>query len=180
MTDLVDPKHPVLRLANQSITLSYLADRAKVLRKREHTRPTIAAMLRLLGEAGDLERDMSDCRACLPEDWAPHTIAYVHEVPTDLESSPTWIGPVQVYSNIHVASVLNKYRSCRALCAELTINCMEWLQETNYELDPRYLQARYVEQQMIDEICYSIPFHLGLGVDSYTWLANEDKDGESI
>lgn len=136
------------------------------------------AVNRLIEQAFELESELKNWQDGKPDDRRPRTVAYVQGIPDDLKQAEAWVGPIQVYRDVHVSSILNKAGSCRYLTAALIIDCFEWLDPQNYMSDERCASVMYVELQSIDEICHSLPFHLGWDLDRKR--ANLNRYGESI
>lgn len=174
LSDLFDEENQVYeRQAREVIELSQLVAKKRCLVGRRRSSETTAAMQDLLSKAYECDQGMKKWRSRLPDHWHPRTIAYVNTIPDDINipSACAWIGPVHVYRDLHIASMTNKHRGCRAMCAQLVMEILTWLLPDMYHLDHRYLQARHVEQEMTDEMCASIPYHFGL------WAEKPGNDG---
>lgn len=94
----------------------------------------------------------------LPDSLKPRTIAYINQEPTNPASAEAWLGPVHEYKNVHIATVMNRFRSVCMFSTWIVMDCITWLLPDRHELDIRWQQARYVEQQVIDGICSTIPY----------------------
>lgn len=156
----------------RAMMLPELLELRNRLLARSRTPETVVAMEALVDSAWSLEMRMRNWEHELPAGWKPRSVAYVRGLPEDVELAEAWTGPVHTYLNIYVAGVINRTRSARNICSSLIANCLMWINPVGYEYDMRFKHAAYIEQQMLDEICWSIPFHLG-------WPLDKKKGSES-
>ena len=155
------PGAPFFDLARAMMPLPTLLAEGKKLLRQTRTSETHSAIQDLLERTLNMEAELKDWDASLPPVWQKRTIAYVQDVPTDLMNAEAWIGPIHEYSDIHVSSMINHQRASRICCNCLIMKCLEWLSRGECEQDPQYQRARYDRLQMLDDLCYSIPFHFG-------------------
>lgn len=98
--------------------------------------------------------------ASLPQIWQPKTIAYVIEEPKDIYNAEAWVGAVHTYTDVRVASVLNKIRSICIFSTWVVMDCIQQLRPNDYILDERYQHSEFIERITVDDVCASVPFHL--------------------
>ena len=156
-----------------AVELPAIRDAHQAITRQTRSSSTIATMSALIVKAQHLEMIMSESN--FPDDWRPHTVNYVSEVPEDVNTAEAWIGPVHRYTDIDVASALNKLRSCRIMLAKLIITGVTWAYPDDYHLRSEYRHAVYVEQKTIDDICSSVPSHFGFSKE-FRPLASGDVE----
>lgn len=140
-----------------AVELPGLKWKQKVLERQGRDTSTMLAMETLIQTARCLITQMEE--SDLPDEWRPHTVGYVPELPDRIDSAKAWIGPVHGYEDVYVASALNKLRCCRALTAEIIIDGLAWSYPDDHQSRLDYRHAVYIEQTAIDEICSSVPSH---------------------
>ena len=77
-------------------------------------------------------------------------------------TSEIYPGPVHAYSDLMIAVNWNSYRSSRVFCQTIILNCIERLVppwERTITVD--YRTTTRILQNLADEICASVPYHLG-------------------
>lgn len=141
-----------------AIALPEFLFEAKGLLKLERRPDTMVVMSDFIERAYSLTTMMTGLNFRLPNHWLPRTVAYINKEPTDLASAEAWLGPVHEYTDIHIASAMNKFRSVCMFSTWIILDCVAWLSPDMYELDGRWQHAKFVEQSMIDDICSSVPF----------------------
>jgi len=90
----------------------------------------------------------------------PRTVGYINQEPEDIRNAEAWIGPIHEYTDVHVAGVLNKLRSCIMFTSWVITQAIEWLAPESFAMDGRWVHSCYIEQTTIDDLCSSVPFHL--------------------
>lgn len=118
--------------------------------------PTTAAGLNshlfdLFKEIEILERDFARWHDTMPAFWLPYQVENAKEF-------ETYRGLCEVYYDLSVARVINDYRLSRATVLTWLIQLASigggfWVEKG--------LQARLKFQCLIDDVCASVPFHLG-------------------
>ncbi|KAL1311048.1 hypothetical protein AAFC00_001262 [Neodothiora populina] len=147
-------------LTQCAIDLSHLLSQAKDLLKQERSPPTMRTMSNFIEIAYALTVRMTKIVPSLPDSWQPRTIAYINTEPEDPGSAEAWVGPVHAYTDVYIASVLNKLRSVCMFSTWIVMDCIAWLFPDSHELDGRWQHSKHVEQTMIDDMCSSVPFVL--------------------
>ena len=115
----------------------------------------------LMRDATVLGQSLSTWPCELPESWRLDTVAYINELDT-VETAEAYYGPIHKYPDLWVAFTYNKWRICMIFIQAIILNCAEWLSSTSSVIRPELGEARIVLQTMVNEICASIPFHLGI------------------
>ncbi|KAJ5655203.1 hypothetical protein N7507_007153 [Penicillium longicatenatum] len=90
-----------------------------------------------------------------------------------------WGDNYHIYENLASSSMWNNYRSARILVHELIIDAVKTLEASTLKDTDRRRQraldsqSRLVAHQLVEDICASVPFNLGAGIE-----ANEESDVE--
>ncbi|TKA79206.1 hypothetical protein B0A49_03191 [Cryomyces minteri] len=132
-------------------------------------------VLALMQASEDADTDLRRWEETLPGLWDYLTVAVVTSVPEDLENSETWSGPIHIYEDMHIASVRNNQRVSRIFCQSIIMGCLAWLSPGKYRTDERLEAARYTVQNMVDNICASVPFHLGFDLRDRLLQTGQDE-----
>jgi hypothetical protein len=125
--------------------------------------------------AQDLDRRLEEWARTLPAEWRSEVAKVVTEEPREPLSAFFWSGPVYVYGDLNIANVMNEYRISRLLCQSIVLACVGALPTATAQaehLQRSYTEAVYIAQQMVNEVCSTVPFMLGFN------LGNR-LDGES-
>jgi hypothetical protein len=101
----------------------------------------------------------------LPESWDYKLVSIVQDMPCEPELAPAWPGPQHSYQDIFVSSIINDYRVSRIFCHTVILACNRFLGRADSQgLDPQVdldlLNARFVTQQLVDDICASVPYNM--------------------
>lgn len=136
------------------------------LAKAPKTPQTIADLLSAVRRAQDLDRRLEDWARTLPVEWCGDVAKVVTDEPADPLSAFFWTGPVYVYRDINVANVMNEYRIARLLCQSVVLAAVGALPAAasgshGERLQRGYTEAVYIAQQMVNEVCSTVPFMLG-------------------
>lgn len=96
----------------------------------------------------------------------------------DDDHSGTYLGKFDVYCDVWVSSIWSTYRIMRLFLQAIVLRCIAWLCEStvacsNLEdhlpdpaLLPALTNARTVLRKMVDEICASVPYHIGFDTNA--------------
>jgi hypothetical protein len=170
------------RLAIQVPKLRVLADR---LLCEERGESTTQATLHLIERCQYLNTALVTWRETIPEIWKYTSRPYDELSPDyfDCETSEVYPGNIDVYSDVWTAKTWNSYRTTRIFVQAIILRCIAWLAGGNMSnpcVVPQMavaFQARNVVQEMVDEICASVPFHEGhsLTASEKKTLSFEDK-----
>lgn len=82
-----------------------------------------------------------------------------------------WGDSYHVYNNLAASSTWNNYRSARILIHELIIDTVKELESSGHDENGRQqrshlaIQSRQIAHQLVEDICASVPFHFGAGIE---------------
>lgn len=168
------PFHAEQSVANNLTKLTLRVPKIRMLADRlfceKRSESTTSAILQLIECCQHLDSALLTWRETTPEHWKytsqPNFTSILCNF--DPETSEVYPGNVDVYPDVWTAKAWNSYRTTRILVQAIILRSAAWLAGGNIQ-DPRVisqiavaLQARQVVQTMVDEICASVPFHLGL------------------
>lgn len=156
-------------LIEKSIKLPGLLAKSKPLLSSEKTAQTTAEITMMLQEAYEVQQALSKWELQIPPQWGYRSISnHIANQSTivdfeQIEELEVWPGPtMHVYKDVHIACIRNNNRVSQILCSSVVIDALKWLtpDPAQYMLDERYTTARIRLQSLVDDICYSVPFHL--------------------
>ena len=119
----------------------------------------------LLREAKDVDREISGWPLGLPMSWKYKTVRFSTRGSNAVETLDCYPGPVDIYYDLYVANTWNTYRGYRIHCLMIIINCIERLVPPSRHGDCEdYSVTITILRGLVNRICASVPFHLGLEV----------------
>lgn len=148
----------------------------------ERSESTIRAILDLIKRCQDLNTLLATWRETIPEIWKYTSRSYDLEPDNfDCETSKVYPGNVDVYPDIWVARTWNTYRTTRIFVQAIILRCVVWVaggdtwgQCVGFQV----AVALQIIKELVDEICASVPFHLGHCTT--TLLRDTVKLGDSL
>jgi hypothetical protein len=152
------------RLTSICIDLPNIKFHAQDLLARPKTPETIAEMMKLVQLAKTTDSALEHWALTLDHVWEPRAKMYIDEEPEDVQTAHCWKGPVHVYNDLSVATVMNDYRISRVFCQAIILGCVAALphQFRSGQIQRVANLAINITQQMIDDFCSSVPFLFGL------------------
>jgi hypothetical protein len=121
---------------------------------------------KIYSEAENICMDLMTWSRCVPIEWRP-----LRARPAAIArgSIPTYMGHCDIYPSVQVASLWNLWRCYRLMILKIMIICIEFrsqnLLSTDYMATISTGHGKYEVhqefQELIDSICYSVPYHLG-------------------
>jgi hypothetical protein len=174
-----DEEDPEPKLSRLCIQIPDLRSRAKLLIATAFTPAGKEEAEELIEVASTMDYQLSDWAANLPPLFNYKSIAVPRPMPDDLTTAEMWPGPIHIYEDLVTAGLLNHYRLSRISCLDVILECAQWLlkheEEGTYDRQMDY--ARVIFQQMVDEICASVPFHLGYHLQHHAREQGQDATG---
>ena len=127
---------------------------------------TAGEVLHLMKDVKLIDEEIAAWEAGIPESWRYSTCASAF-AGSDLaypETTEVYPGSVHCYHDIWVASAWNAYRTYRIFAQAIVLNCTEWLLPTTWGNTNtfQYHSTTRILQKMVDDLCASVPFHLGI------------------
>jgi hypothetical protein len=166
------------RLTIATIELPTLRYYAQELAKPSNpkTPETILEILGAVRRAQELDRQLEEWARTLPAEWRGEVVRVVTEEPREPLAAFFWTGPVYVYGDLNVANVMNEYRISRLLCQSVVLTCVGALPAATAQtehLQRSYTEAVYIAQQMVNEVCSTVPFMLGYNLGNRLELESD-------
>lgn len=116
----------------------------------------------LLQECFRINRTMQEWRENIPASWQPFRIIDFEEIHFSIRAVGLYNGLCDVYSSHTVAQMMNFWRTMKITVLRL-IKHLSWLVGVQFMLEhvPTDVEIDEEIQQLADEICACVPFHLG-------------------
>ncbi|KAF2835070.1 hypothetical protein M501DRAFT_989255 [Patellaria atrata CBS 101060] len=165
------------RLTLISMSLPKIRTKAHTLLGQPKTDSTLASVLELIELAQKVDRDLDDWFRNVPPSWGHRTISVCHNTAAeDIAQAEEWPGPIHTYEDIFIASIVNDHRVGRICCQSVLVAAAAWLApKAAVTADPMGQAASYQVQQLVDDICASVPFHMKYHYQADALLSNHDQ-----
>jgi hypothetical protein len=143
---------------------------------------TVTQPSEIIRQTLNLDAELMSILLTAPPSWSYKTIK-VPLVDGEPITNAVWGDNYHVYRNLSVSGVWNNARSARLLMHELlleTIKSLETSSPDNSSLHQQRIlaaQSRQIGQQLVDDICASVPFHMGVGMEDYDWGLSGQESG---
>lgn len=168
------------RLTVISMDLPAIRARTRTLLSAQKSLSMEVEAFALIEAAQMVDTNLEQWALTLPSNWSWRTVSIVQQSPEDLSSAEAWPGPQHAYEDVFIANIINDYRVSRIFCQGVILRCAAWIES---ELNmPRTaetcIRARFILQQMVDDISSSIPFHMSYEMQSKAQMLGQDVSGE--
>ncbi|CAI7630891.1 unnamed protein product [Penicillium glandicola] len=131
----------------------------------------------------NLDAELMSILLTAPPSWGYKTFK-VPLVDGEPITRTIWGDSYHVYRNLSVSGVWNNARSARLLMHEMLIEAVQSLENSSpgssslHQQQILASQSRQIALQLVDDICASVPFHLGMGMeDTYEWGSSSQNVG---
>lgn len=140
---------------------------------RRHIDPSIHTknMQQIINRAAIIENMLASWYANLPIEWYPTRIPITNDFPRSIIEAGLYKQLCDVYPGISIAGILNKYRWSLLRIKEITIHCLTQQTKT-LTIMSKNAHTLNQMQLLADDICASIPYHLGDRVTA-GWLGDK-------
>jgi hypothetical protein len=114
-------------------------------------------------KANSIDAELVEWAGSLPKHWMYKQMAFVEEDSgEELKTASSYPGRIDTYQDLSIAGIWNSYRVFRTSMLGVIVRCTAWLTSPQpYQRAPEVLRASQLVSQLVDEICASVPFHLG-------------------
>ena len=162
-----------------SMQIPTLRATAKVVLRRPMNMDTAAEIVELMYEAQRVDREIAAWTFKIPDNWK-YTIVGIVQGMEDPATAQCYPGPMHSYVDLWAANIWNNYRTNRIFCQMIILNCLErlipsWERASTTE----YCSTIATLQALVNDICSSVPFHLGFPDSVYqeigSGLSNHDQ-----
>ncbi|KAJ5970116.1 uncharacterized protein N7479_000034 [Penicillium vulpinum] len=130
-----------------------------------------------------LDADLTSILLTTPPSWGYKTVN-VPLVDGEPITRTVWGDGYHVYRNLSVSGVWNYARSARIIMHEMLLDAVKLLANSSpgssglCQQQIIASQSRQIAHQLVDDICASVPFHLGMGMeDTYKWRSPSQNAG---
>ncbi|KAL8657434.1 MAG: hypothetical protein Q9226_001927 [Calogaya cf. arnoldii] len=150
------------RLTSLSARLSDLTAYAYPMLRNFKQFPSQEQLMSILDYAGDVEAQLSTWPDTVPDDWQWKTSHTFDSLPSHESKLYVYNRRVDIYHDIWVASIWNSYRGTMLMIQYLTLQCLGMLNPPPLSTFAyKIVTAINKVQELIDDICGSVPFNLG-------------------
>ena len=157
------PQNAAARLTSATINIADLRASAKSALLLPKTPKSEKEVNDLLEYAISVDLLIAAWAETLPEDWN-WTPADRLDYPRGDAPKSTYVydDRMDVYVDLWVQSIWNQYRSARIKSQTIILDCITWLGTAfEHQWYWRAIYARMISQEMVDDICATVPFALG-------------------
>ncbi|MCJ1247066.1 hypothetical protein MMC30_004277 [Trapelia coarctata] len=155
------PKTPGFRLDDLNIEVANL--QALALRLNSDTTVQDLSVLGILKKATELDQRLLAWTSTIPDDWAPTRVSGLDCISQSVRDAGLYQNHCDIYKSIFIVRTLNSH-CCSRIKLQLTIlTCLKHLSKGNFNtaLVTASETALEIIQELADNICASIPYHLG-------------------
>jgi len=123
---------------------------------------TNSGIIGLICAAKKIDWELECWALTIPSESKPWTKEVYLEQPEEVFTAEVWPGPIHQYRDLPITGVWNDYRASRIACQAVILDCINALPShlQTDQLERMSKQAANTSQQMVDDICSSIPFLL--------------------
>jgi hypothetical protein len=156
-----------------------LRARADLLTTTPYSAAQESKAVEILEFAQMVDGNLAEWHRTLPVEWRHSTIGVVSEVltPEAIPEAKEWPGEQHVYNDVPLASIMNDYRVCRIFCRRVILACLNWLGMGGHTDEGEYERSVFLVQQMVDEICACVPFHMNYDLQPMAKETGQEHNG---
>ena len=131
--------------------------------------------------AQNLDAEFESWAMGLKEPWGYKTVEVIRETPDDILEAEEWPGPLYAYDTVYTADITNDYRMCRIFCNCMIGECCDWLAAFGHSAKIEYMRNRagYVIQQMVNEVCATVPYMVRYNMQTKSMSWGQEKAGRN-
>ena len=169
------PQNAAARLTSATINIADLRASAKSALLLPKTPGSEQEVNDLLEYAISVDLLIAAWAETLPEDWNWNPADRL-DYPRGHAPKSTYVydDRMDVYVDLWVQSIWNQYRSARIKSQTIILDCITWLGTAfEHQWYWRAIYARMISQEMVDDICATVPFALGTKITG----GPGDRDG---
>lgn len=132
-----------------------------------HTPSSQKALREYMAEARRIDEELLAWARSLPGHWQPRRLTSRQDVDPSI---PTYRSVCEVYPSCQISNIWNLWRIQRLLLVKVTLGSLDkilyWSQSelTKNQISARtqdFVECQQTLQEMVDSVCYSVPFYLG-------------------
>jgi hypothetical protein len=136
-------------------------------------------ILNFMRRAQAMEQEYLAWEDSLSDNWRPHTVAWVDQVPGgDISKAEVHPGKVDMFNSVWIANIWSQSRVSRLFISGAIVRCAAWIcTPVDYRTTPEYAQAVRLCVDLTTDIIASIPYKLGWRVGEGGALKKADYSG---
>ncbi|KAJ5552050.1 hypothetical protein N7535_000003 [Penicillium sp. DV-2018c] len=162
------PDNPSSRLDAIGVSVAELqASYTQFVKQGEHTTSKAPFLKEWIANAKSVDAELLTWAETVPHHWRPVRLISGRDIDSSI---PTYQSVCEVYPSCQIASIWNLWRCQRLLLAKTTLGALSALsdlgcfgsapgQVSYHSTD--FVKGQQVSQEVVDRVCYSIPFYLG-------------------
>ena len=183
LSPTLDISYRLFQLHDNIRNLRILADD---LPRHSRANSESASLVQLLARCHETDTALVSWSQSVPESWKYNSMQVPPNLHPHYNIFQTYPGRIDTYSDVAVAREWNFYRSARILVQTIVLGCLTQVIE-NSEFDPSAKAAMAAESaaattimhDMVNEICASVPYHLGCALPINDYLSpNHSRSNE--
>lgn len=118
-------------------------------------------VIELLGSAVEVDSRLVSWLDSIPSSWIPIRVSGSEAVPQAVQDAGLYQKEgCDTYPDLYIASTWNSYRWLRVIVRSIILKCNSLLSEDYKRFRTTELAIETI-QRLVDDICRSVPFHLG-------------------
>lgn len=170
------PRNPAIDLdtiriefVNLKAEMRVASDKSRISDPNEQAQNNVREFLT---RATELSKACARWYATLPPSWYPIAVSDPELLPSSVKDAGIYNQSCEVYTDIHIADVINRYRCMHMIVLKWVIQLRSYLSaavQDSYS-PPSFINeesnARRALKVLVDGFCDSIPFHLGSKIDA--------------
>lgn len=164
------PRDGLLRIGSE---VRLLMHEMKVLHQQSTPSPTDEDLVLLIRTAENLDVRLRNWFTSLPLDYFFTSVSVLTPItPPSVDEAWIWPGAVHLYGDLFMANLLNNYRILRIYLSTLVMQAARMLMCSHHDqsklfslandLDTTMTATQYKLSDLVDDICASVPYHLGI------------------
>lgn len=142
---------------------------------------SIAQPSEIIRRTLNLDADLMSILLTMPPSWGYKTVK-VPLVDGEPITRTVWGDSYHVYRDLSVSGIWNNTRAARLIMHEVLLEAVEALENSSpgssglHQQQIITTQSQQIAHQLVDDICASVPFHLGMGMDdTYEWESSSQN-----
>ena len=134
----------------------------QMLKERSYTKNRSVAQ-RLLKDAKDIDLGLESWASTIPEEFLFSSVPLQTGPLADETSLALYPHSMDIYCDHAMANIWNSWRTTRITVLRIISTCTDILNHSNpiISTDPSTLTPLDMIQSLVDDICATVPFHLG-------------------
>ncbi len=159
------PQNAVSRLSSMSAKFADLQVVAGAVLEAPPKTATEHCIMQVLKSAVEIDAVLAQWPESIPAgwDWLP---AFGFDCPSETPRAFfVYQDRADIYYDLWVAGIWNKYRSTRTMIQSIVLDCISRVTLVDSKLMQQSWNAIRISQQMVDDLCGSIPYHMGTKID---------------